>query len=98
MKTNNANRCTLKGYVISELKKVEKNDNAIEFTVKVPRPHEVSKSLYYDKIDCYVCDRQNVSICKNNLFKGIGVEIKGELRQWFDGTFKVLVHDVKPVY
>ncbi|WP_124098202.1 single-stranded DNA-binding protein [Ruminococcus sp. Marseille-P6503] len=92
------NRITVRGIVYSNIEPVENNNYAITFKVKIMRPAEVGKEQRFDIFDVYVCDRQNVNNVLNNLTRGLGVSVKGELRTWFDGTFKICANKIEPIW
>lgn len=95
---NKNNRITIKGFLSSELQPVENNDYSITFLVKVARPAASGKRTYYDEFCIYCADRQNVNNCKANLTKGMSVKIVGELRVWYDGTYKICASNVQPIW
>lgn len=96
--TNKNNQITVKGIVFSDILPVENCSYAITFKVKVLRPTEVGKEQRYDVFDIYVNDRQNVNNVKNNLTRGLGVKVKGELRSWIDGSFKICAAKIEPIW
>lgn len=95
---NKDNRITVRGIVYSNIDYVENNNYAITFQVKVMRPAEVGKEQRFDIFDVYACDRQNVNKVLNNLTRGLGVSVKGELRVWFDGTIKICANKIEPIW
>lgn len=98
MKQNPCNRCSFKGIITSDILPAERNDSALEFVIKIPRPKEIGKEQYYDFLRCYACDYQSVQLVKNTLAKGMAVEVEGEVRIWFDKTWRILVRELKPVF
>lgn len=92
------NKITIKGFLSSDITEDEKNNYAITFTVKVARPADSGGRVFFDEFTVYCSDRQNVSNCKANLTKGMSVKISGELRVWNDGTYKICVSSVQPIW
>lgn len=90
------NRITIKGYLTSNVE--DYDDYAITFNVKVMRPTEQGKRPFYDVFTVYVCDKQNVGNCRNNLVKGSSVSVTGELRVWVDGSYKICANKVSPIW
>lgn len=95
---NKNNRITVKGFLTTDIMPDKSNDFAITFDLKVARPHEAGKKEYYDVFTIYVADRQNIANCQANLVKGMSVSVTGELRKWFDGTYKICVNKINPIW
>ena len=95
---NKNNKITLKGFLVTDIVSDEQNDFALIFDMKVARPHEAGKREYYDVFTIYVADRQNVAMCRANLIKGMSVQVVGELRKWFDGSYRVCVNKLQPIW
>ena len=92
------NRIQLRGFLVSDVIPDPQNDFALTFELKVARPHEAGKREYYDVFTAYVADRQNVAMCRANLIKGMSVQVTGELRKWFDGSYKVCAGKLQPIW
>ncbi|WP_295211614.1 hypothetical protein [Ruminococcus sp.] len=92
------NKITVKGFLSSELIDVPNASYAITFNIKVPRPAETGKRVFYDEFMIYACDRRNVTNAKANLTVGVSVKITGELRVWHDGTYKICANDLQPIW
>lgn len=95
--TSKNNKITVKGYLSSDLLPTE-NDYAITFKIKVARPAEAGKRPFYDEFSVYVADRQNVSNCRANLTQGMSVSVTGELRVWYDKTYKICANKITPIW
>lgn len=95
---NKNNKITIKGFLSSDIQADESNSYAITFTVKTARPADSGGRVFYDEFTVYCSDRQNVNNCKANLTKGMSVKISGELRVWVDGTYKICVSTVQPIW
>ena len=94
---NKNNRITVKGFLSTDIKPCE-NGYAITFNLKVARPTEAGKRPFYDEFTIYVCDRQNVANCSANLTQGMSVSVKGELRKWYDNSYKICASEVAPIW
>lgn len=92
------NRITIKGFLSSDIETDKTNSYAITFKVKVARPADSGGRVFYDEFTVYCSDRQNISNCTSNLVKGMSVKITGELRVWVDGTYKICVSTVQPIW
>lgn len=93
-----ANRCTLKGFLVTNVEKYENTDYAITFSICVPRPTTVGKKPQYDRFDVYISEKSLVENCKQSLSKGKNVVVKGEMRNWIDGSFKLCASTVQIVW
>lgn len=96
--TSKSNRITLKGYLSTDIVSSPDNDYAIEFTLRVARPHVAGKKSHYDDFTVYISDRQNVNTARSNLQRGMSVSVTGEMRLWFDKTYKVCVSKIQPIW
>lgn len=95
---NKDNRITVKGIMYSNVELAGNSNFAITFKVKVMRQAEVGKEQKFDIFDVYVADKQNINNVNNNLTRGLGVCVKGELRVWFDGTLKICANKIEPIW
>lgn len=86
---NPRNRCSLTGYVYTDIQKVP-DSSSIEFGIVVERTSEVKgKKTYSDSFTVYVASKSTVDFVTTNIRKGIVVTVKGEMRIWFDKTPKL---------
>lgn len=91
---NPNNRCSLSGYVatIGEFKDGQKS---IDLEIGVSRPPQCKGGKpSSDYIPVYVNDPTIIKFIMENIKKGSIVNIKGELRKWNDGTFKIAAYEV----
>ncbi|MFT3950668.1 MAG: single-stranded DNA-binding protein [Oscillospiraceae bacterium] len=98
MFNNPANRCIMKGYLVTDIQPYQDTDYAITFDIKVERPHQAGKPNYTDTFTVYVADKQNVNNCKAYLTKGMSVSVKGEMRVWNDGAMKLCANTVTHIW
>lgn len=88
------NSVKLIGYVNTEPKISDVSQYAVEFQMAVPRPVSKGERQFYDFICIYVSENSTVKFCKENLQKGKTIVVKGELRKFKDGSFKVCSSDI----
>ena len=88
---NKNNRITLSGY-ISQIRTEEKY---IEIDLIVSRPVSVKGAkTYTDNICVYVSPFDLRNFVINNLKNGSVINVKGELRSWADGSYKVCAGEI----
>ena len=98
MANNKDNTCKLVGSVCSDIAPIPNQSYGLTFKLRVYRPAERGKQQHYDEIEIVAYDGQNTQIIKNNLSKGMGCCVHGEIRQWYDKTIKILVKKIDPIY
>lgn len=82
-----ANRCTLKGYVSSDIVKV--TDFSIEFIISVPRKSAQGMKTQTDDITVYVNKKEVCGFCQAHLKRSAPIIVKGEIRRFYDGNIKI---------
>lgn len=88
------NNVRLNGFVNTDPQISNISQYAIEFQLAVPRPVSKGERQYHDFVCVYVSDYSTVKFCKENLQKGKTICVKGELRKFKDGSYKVCSSDV----
>lgn len=92
------NTCKLTGIVSSDIEQLPNQKFGLTFTLRVFRPAEVGKPQHYDELEIVAYDRQSTQIICNNLTRGIGCCVHGEVRQWYGGNVKILAKKIDPIY
>jgi len=91
---NRNNRCSISGYV-SNISEIIPNMKSIELDVMVERPATIKGGkTFSDKIRVYICDYLILKFVIDSVKKGNVINVKGELRQWNDGTYKIAANDL----
>lgn len=98
MANNKANTCKITGIVSSDITNIPNQKYGLTFKIKVYRPAEVGKIQHYDELEVVAYDSQNTQIITNNLTRGIGCCVHGEVRVWYDKTVKILARKIDPIY
>ena len=88
------NSVKLAGYVNTEPQISDVSQYTVEFQMAVPRPASKGERQYHDCVCVFVSDYSTVKFCKENLQNGKTICVKGELRKFKDGSFKVCSSDV----
>lgn len=95
MKFNNSNnRITIRGVVTSD---ISESSNSISFDIKVIRPSSGVKQAY-DIFTVYINDIEKIRNCKANVVKGVALQVKGEMRKFYDDKWRLCVDTIAPIW
>ncbi len=88
---NQNNKVRINGYVASE---ITKNCYNTEFTIGVARKTSGGERGYSDYFSVYINDPATMNFVVTHLKKGASIIIKGELRNFKDGSIKICSSDI----
>lgn len=91
---NPNNRCTLTGYICSEYIENETN-TTLELKIGIERKSEVTGAKKFaDYFTVYVNKSQMIALLKTLAKKGSVITVKGEVRNWKDGSVKICADSI----
>lgn len=89
---NPDNRCNLTGYIVGDLQSVD--DSSLEFKLNVQRKTKPGGKVWYDTFNVIVYNKNTIAFCKNQLRSNMTIQVKGEIRNWYDGTVKICCEQI----